>query len=276
MNSIKSSPRGVLARRLVVLLSAALAVPAIASAQAIVFSENFESPTWTVGQALANNNTSPNGWNGTDNGTTLLSRIAAPVAGGTQMLHLLDNINSNAAFATKSLGTTITQGYIQFDLHRPVGATDNAYVILTESANVFGTTYATFAMTSSQVEIRVGGMTTKTATFASLGIALGEWNTFRLTFDKTANILGFSLNGTSISALSVVASDAPSATFQMGGMRLVSGYGGGTGVNNIANFDNIQVFDANAAAIPEPGVFAAAAGACMLAVAAVRRRRRTA
>lgn len=255
------------------MLSVVVAFPAVAAAQAVIFSENFESPTWTVGQALANNNTSPNGWNGTDNGTTLLSRIGASVAGGTQSLHLLDNINNNSAFATKSLGTTLTQGYLQFDLHRPVGATDSAYVILTESANVWGTTYATFAMTSTQVEIRVTGMTTKTATLASLGIALGEWNTFRLTFDKTANTLGVSLNGSSISALSVVSSDAPGATFQMGGMRLVSGYGGGTGVNNIANFDNISVFDANAAAIPEPGVYAAWAGAFMLGAAALRRRR---
>ncbi|AHF94425.1 hypothetical protein OPIT5_15565 [Opitutaceae bacterium TAV5] len=243
---------------LVAVLVSLLCPFSVRAAEAVVFSEDFEAPKWAAGAQLGS--TAINGWIGNDNGTTLLSRIIDTDAhSGSQSLHLYDNISGNSASARYDLGSTLTQGYIEFSIKQAGGG--NFYLYFSDA----GTDTTNFYLS-----LAPNGTVTLNSPAASTQVAytVTDWNTFRLYFDETTNTASVSLNGTSI--VSVATGDADATNWQVGKIRLQAGAAAST--NTRAYFDDITVV--NTAAIPEPSTYAAVAGIGALALALWWRRRR--
>ncbi|EIP97728.1 PEP-CTERM putative exosortase interaction domain-containing protein [Opitutaceae bacterium TAV1] len=246
---------------------AALLLPlASSAAEAVVFTESFESPSWILNSTLdASGSATATSYGSWYRGNLLTTATIGNTytSEGSQALHVAKTGTGNGgAVASLALGNSVSQGYIEFDFRSDNGA---AYLRLGDST---GATQLTFAISTNLILIPSDNSTTRSIAPGTAGYISQTWTKFRIDFDASTDSATASINGNPLTGLSFTGI----AINDIAQVSLVAGSGNNSTAFS-SWFDNIKLVN-TAASIPEPSTWAAICGAIGLGLAAIVHRRR--
>lgn len=272
---IPAFSRGVLA---ILALAAGITGPLHAQ---VFFTESFEAPTWAVNQRLTG--TAFDSWTGNDNNninSLVVQARSTTASDGAQSLFIRDGSGSATPFAQTDWGTNLGTvdtgpGYLEFSFRNADTAgnpttTGNYAVTFISTAGSTRNFGLTLSDTAGISLTNAAGSVVKNVSYATAGYSPGAWVTFRVDFNEVTNTAGVSLNGNSISGLSVLAGEADAVLWQAGKVQITVGSNAGFGIAGY--FDDFTA----AVSVPEPSSAAAVLGAFGLLMAVGGRRVRTA